>query len=105
MEEQFMLEEFDSEPKPEAEEVVIEEKPVKKSKPKKENVRMKIAVIRAFVFSKPNVHSRSVAALSHGNLVQLLEEGDVEDEFHKIRVPRGENSIEGYVLKTKLKKV
>jgi len=87
---------------------VVEDEPVKKTKKKakKETTsRMKTVVVRAFVFSKPSVHSRSLAAINYGNLLDLLEEPKQDSDFYKIRVPRGENSVEGFVLKTKLKKV
>lgn len=96
----FEEEYFLAEEKPvEVPEVV--EKPKKKSKP----VRMKATVVRAYMFSRPDVTSRSVAAISFGNIVTLEEPEDFSEDFFKVRVPRTDGPVDGFVLKNKVKRL
>jgi hypothetical protein len=96
---------FDEEEFLAGEEVVevpeIVEKPKKKAKP----VRMKATVVRAYMFSRPDVTSRSVAAISFGNIVTLEEPEDFSEDFFKVRVSRAEGPVEGFVLKNKVKRL
>jgi hypothetical protein len=99
---QEKLEEFFEEDFLAEEEVVeIVEKPKKKSEP----VRMKATVVRAYMFSLPDLTSRSVAAISFGNIVTLEEPEDFSEDFFKVRVARAEGPVEGFVLKNKVKRL
>lgn len=67
--------------------------------------RVKVSVVRAFIYKLPDPLSRSIAPVSFGNLLTLLEERDYSEKFFKVRVPRSGESIDGFVLKTKVKRI
>jgi hypothetical protein len=76
-----------------------------KPKPKKFG-RVKVNVVRAYLYVHADPLSRTIEALSFGNLLLLLEAPDYSTKFFKVKVPRRDGkSLEGFVLKTKTKKV
>lgn len=65
--------------------------------------RLKVTSNRAYIFSRPDLTSRSVAAVNFGNLLMLL--GESEEDFFKVRVPFSGESVVGFIRKTKVKRI
>ena len=81
------------------------EEPVEEEKEQKEEElgRLKVTSNRAYIFSRPDLTSRSVAAISFGNLLMLL--GEAEEDFFKVRAPFRGESVIGFIRKTKVKRI
>jgi len=67
--------------------------------------RVKVNVVRAYLYVREDPLSRTTAALSFGNLMTLVESPDYSNKFFKVEVPRTGQPLEGFVLKTKVKKI
>jgi len=91
----------------EIEEVVVEEEPKAKRqngrKSSNKASRVKVVVVRAFVFNEPNTDFGYVGAVSRGNLLQLLDK--IDDNWWHVRIPRGENSPEGFIQSNKVMEI
>jgi len=67
--------------------------------------RVKVSVVRAYLYIREDPLSRTTAALSFGNLLTLVASPDYSNKFFKVKVPRTGKALEGFVLKTKVKKI
>lgn len=85
---------------------LIELREEPKEDPRPEDLgRLKVKVVRAYLYVRSDPLSRSIAALSFGNLLRILEPEDYSDKFFKVELPRVGKSLEGFVLKTKVQRI
>ena len=92
----------EEEQEPIEEEAVKELEKLESDDQDKEIGRLKVTSNRAYIFTKADLTSRSVAAVGFGSLLMLLEESE---DFFKVRVPRREGSVYGFIRKTKVKRI
>lgn len=69
-----------------------------------DSFKAKVIPIRAFVFNTPSndVSSRPVTKVAKGNLLSVIDE---EDEFFKVRIPRTDDVVVGWIQKSKLQRI